>query len=324
MNTAIIIGLIGTFATILFGALSIYIIKRKRYPGEIIFIQEDCLSLVDAIVRNFEDISIQYKNRDIGEDILYLKGLFLNSGDIDVNENMIEQPLTIRIPDKFKWLNIKITKASSYQNKGLTLQDDQNVAVKFGLFRKKEFIQFEGLIETSLQNDKVSSSKYLLENISFSHRISDVRKVTTKEMATEADLKKLKGKRNRSFIPAAAILFYVILFASLTYFTNSATIRYSPINSNKTYSAEVKKNGRVILNQIDGKEEIEITFQELTDQRFYRPILSDNMFSKNFLITIGSFGLLILIFSGVIIIIALIELRQANKLNSIIRIENGN
>jgi len=227
MDIGIVIGIIGTIATIIFGILSVYLVIKRKYPGEITFIQEECINLIDTIAKNFDDISIKYRSHEIQEDIIYIRGVFLNSGNIDINDGMVEKELTFNIPQGYKWLNSKITKSSSNINKEIENEDDNNLNFKLGLFRKKEFIQFEGLIECQKREDNSAST--LVDNLIFNHRISDVKKIAIKEIATDIHLKKylslydidqfepkISNREFNSFFPIIIFL-GVFLLLSLAY-----------------------------------------------------------------------------------------------------------
>lgn len=59
------IGISGVIATFVFGVLSIYLVKVRRYPGHLTFIQEQIIGLFDSIVKNFPQISITYDTKNI-------------------------------------------------------------------------------------------------------------------------------------------------------------------------------------------------------------------------------------------------------------------
>lgn len=318
MDIGIVIGIIGTIATIIFGILSVYLVIKRKYPGEITFIQEECINLIDTIAKNFDDISIKYRSHEIQEDIIYIRGVFLNSGNIDINDGMVEKELTFNIPQGYKWLNSKITKSSSNINKEIENEDDNNLNFKLGLFRKKEFIQFEGLIECQKREDNSAST--LVDNLIFNHRISDVKKIAIKEIATDIHLKKMKRRIRLAYMMIGVMVLYIALFIALFQFSDYTNINYKSKKDGVEYSARVHTNGEVELKPIDGGEEIEINYLSLYDIDQFEPKISNREFNSFFpiIIFLGVFLLLSLAYLG----LSMSEFKQSKKLNTLLKKED--
>lgn len=100
MDSSTILGIAGLAATIVLGGYSIYLVFRtQKYPGRITFVRESCIGLFDAVVRNLSELSIQYRDAPVGENLVLLKGCLLNTGTKDISPDMVEEPITATLPD---------------------------------------------------------------------------------------------------------------------------------------------------------------------------------------------------------------------------------
>ena len=118
---------LGLLATISFGAWSLfYAIVGRRYPGRISFVQEDCIGLFDSIVRNFPEIVISYQNNPVGENLVLLKGAFLNTGTKDITKEMVAGELTLVLPKGYNWLTARIVAATPDVVSGITHSTDRS------------------------------------------------------------------------------------------------------------------------------------------------------------------------------------------------------
>ena len=94
MNTPNLLAIIGISATVVLGVYGIYLgFRTQRYPGRITFVKETCIGLFDSLVRNLPELSIQYDNEPVGENLVLLKGFILNTGtkDINVSESAVRR-----------------------------------------------------------------------------------------------------------------------------------------------------------------------------------------------------------------------------------------
>ncbi len=188
-----------------FGIWGIYIAIRHRYPGRITFVTEQIIELFDDIGDTLPGLSVTYNNDEVSKNLVLLNGALINTGSIDISQSNIEKPISLRLPDDFKWLNAKIINTSSDLNANVEITEDGNIVFDVGLFRKKEYIRFHALAEVPLgEADKLKSSSKLLSNaISFYHRITNTRKIDTSELDV------ISKRRFRRFLIPVAMIFLV-------------------------------------------------------------------------------------------------------------------
>lgn len=170
MDIGIVLGIIGIFITIL---VAIFGVKYFAKP-EITFYIESLTNLFDSYVKNLNDLKILYKDNNISQNLYFCKFFVMNSGYKDITPSMIEKKVKIKIPESTTWLEVNIVDQSEGLKVSQRLEDSHSLEVDFGLFRAKEFIQFEAL----LNSNEIIKSREKLGKDFFKHeyRIADAKK----------------------------------------------------------------------------------------------------------------------------------------------------
>ena len=252
MDLSLLFGLLGIIATVFFGIWGIIVIFKSRYPGRITFVREECISLFRDIVKNMPDLSISHKNQPVKENLILLKGYFLNSGTKDITDLMIKEDLAACLPKDFRWVEVRIVDTSENVEARPKIDNDNRLSFKLGLFRRNEFIKFEALAEVPVKGGKLSPSERLSKEIQFTHRIADTRVVETKSLDDEVEL--------RSALRGISLPILMLIFISLTFFISiwkgtSAKINFLLTDSKgQLIEVKVRQNlsGKIIVNQVDG------------------------------------------------------------------------
>jgi hypothetical protein len=268
------LGFFGLLATIIFGALSIYLVKSRRYPGSITYIEEQSIGLFDSLVRNFSQIVIQYEGKNINEQIVLLKGYFLNTGNIDIKESMVEDKLKVSLPPEFKWLNAKIIEGTT-GNKFSIQQITQNqLEIDLGLFKKNEYLRFEALAEVPISDkSKDSPSKSVSEKLSFSHRIADTNQVESKPL--DLKLPKLKSKKFLFRLITPLLFLVYTVFVAITFFNKKDDMK---LMAELHYLIKTPTNDTIEVKAIP---QLDNTFRiKSIDKKFDKTIKADDFFNN--------------------------------------------
>jgi len=236
-----LIGVLGIVLTIASTVLSIYLFKRKRYPGSITYIEDQSTGLFNALVKNFSEITITYDSKSISQQLALLKGFLINDGSIDINPNMIEQDLTLELPNGFNWLSVKVVDQSMGNKSIMKIISDNKIEVKLGLFRKNEYIAFEALSEVTVKGQEFDSGNALSENLFFSHRIADTDKVKKQN----PDLKKARFWNSNIWF----LLFMSVGMLAFVFWMLTLKIREI------AYSVDIPENHRAIAVYPDVKND---------------------------------------------------------------------
>src|ERR1035438_8018166 len=159
----------GIVATVVFGIWAVVLAKSRKYPGEITFFRERPIRLLDDVIGNLPQITVSYKGQPAAMNLTLLKGFLLNTGRKDISKDMIEQPLTIRLQEDCRWLEVS-AKGSWDNAEHATIIDPRTVAFPWTMLRCNEYLKVEALIEIGRGN--VGRPLYVT-----GHRIADTGKV---------------------------------------------------------------------------------------------------------------------------------------------------
>ncbi len=173
---------VGIAVTVLFGILSIIVAIKWKYPGEITFYKEDLIDLYSSVVKNMSDLKITYKETEIVENMFLIRGFIFNSGQKDIHPTSVGERLRIKLSKESLWHDAKIISSSSGVSSKLKISDNE-LFFDFGLFKRKEHIYFEALVEAPKNNT-------LKSKLNFQHRIADVGNVKQENLSNFSDVLK--------------------------------------------------------------------------------------------------------------------------------------
>lgn len=315
MDLSSILGIIGIVATIVFGFLSFDLFKRKKYPGKVTYIKLTLIDLLNNVASNFKEIELFHNKLPINKNLVYLKGVLLNNGDIDINSKLTEKDITIELPKGCKWLDIKATDFSEDLSVSVNIYNENKASFKFDLFRKDEFVQFEGLIESE---SKEISSEVINSDMLFTHRIENTSKIEKRVLLTDKEIKQKK----RSAIVSSIALFSTILFLTATFVFNifgskkeSVYFRKNGEVGNVFYSIK-RNNGFVYLSAYNGGQDTTIEIKKFTE--YYSASNDKLTFWQKFIDYYWIFSIQLGFFL-LVIILELIEIGKAKKLSRIFK-----
>jgi len=315
MDTSTIIGIIGVVATLVFGFLSFDLFKRKKYPGKVTYVKLSLIDLLNNVANNFTEIKLLHDNSPIKKNIIYIKGALLNNGDIDINSQLTEKDISIHLPKNCKWLDIKATGFSEGLSANIITEHNETAFFKFDLFRKNEYLQFEGLIEST--DDKISAETIDSELV-FKHRIENTGKIETKSLLSE---KEVKSKKKKAVMFSIA-LFSMLIIISLTMILNIFGTRKEEVYYSKKDSATEEiykvnlKNSVIELSPImKGTEDIEVSINEFNNNYFATDTTLTfwQKFKEKYWIFSIQLG-----FFLILVLLELFEINRAKKLTKIL------
>ena len=318
MDTSLLLTIIGLVATFVFGFLSINLFKKKRYPGRITFLKQSSIRLFNSIVKNFNEIAILFENKPIKDNLIYIKGCFINDGEIDIEGEKIERPINISIPENYNWINCKITGTSPDLKCSYEIKDSKNLQFDFGLFRKNEFYQIEAIIEATKDIDKNDN---IFDELNFTHRISQTQKIIVTNLLSENEIKRKKGRIKKNlWVTCIQLLIPTIISILIFAFLKSAELHYFEIGTNNVrieYKATPKRDNTVKLKNTLTGEEKSISINDFQDKSKYTPFIPTKSIWQK--VVEGWYVLVLWLIMGIIIVgLDYWELRKSNKIYSIL------
>ena len=175
----IILAVFGIIVSGTFGFLGIRYALKNRNKPILSYIEESFIPLFRSIVKNMEDLEILYEKKPINPSLVMLKGCFINSGNIDIDSPIIYKPVSIKLPEDWKWIKAKIIDKPSDMKADCTINNSSELEFKWDLLKKGEFLRFDSLIEVPLndKNEPSDSKEKRKKTISFSYRISNLDRI---------------------------------------------------------------------------------------------------------------------------------------------------
>lgn len=294
MDVSTSLGFIGILASIIFGIWGIYYTIKQRYPGQITFIKEQTIALFDTIVKNLPELSVLYKGAAVSPNIVLIRGALVNSGKKDISPTMVEKPITISLPEKYKWITAKVISTSENVQSDITLRDERTLEVNNSLFRCKEYICFQALAEVpsdekNHQKDDMPIKEELGDSLSFSHRIEDTREIEKIELKEEGNITK-RLKRYILYSIVGAIVFIVFLIVILIRGVPGQFVYSIKTDKNEIIKATVKplQDNTVRVTGIDNPYNIIMPVNEFFANCKETPqIKTDKWFAVAFIIMFG-------------------------------------
>jgi hypothetical protein len=175
-----VLAMVGLLVTIFLGYLGLKYTLKYRKKTEIIFLKNSSISLFKTIVKNLDDIEINYQGKKINENLILFKGTFFNNGNIDIEKSIIHKPLEIELPKNYNWVMHKLIDSSEGLEINSSLADNKLI-FKWDLLKEGEYFTFDSLVEYQTDKDDLDKSdvgKKLLKNIKINHRITDLKNVS--------------------------------------------------------------------------------------------------------------------------------------------------
>ena len=268
-----LIGIAGFLATIIFGWLSIGLYNRKKYPGKISYVKLAVVNLLNDIANNFKDIKLLHDNHPIKNNLVYLKGAFINNGDIDIKTSIGENSITLSLPTDYKWVDFTITSHSDDLDCKISQMPENKKKISFDIFKKDEFIIFEGLIDApqKIESDSFDSI------VKFNHRIENTSKINVE---TILDAKSLKSKSFMRKMLGGYIILGLLLCVLAFMMHDGSPLRYHNFmeNMGTDYSASITPQNEIVL-----KETSNNFFSNIFWEIFDTPIkISKNEFCNSY------------------------------------------
>lgn len=254
--SVMILTIIGIVFTVFLGGWGIYLMVKRKYSPEITFVQESCLGLFDSIVKNMPELEVRYKDSPVAEGLVLLKDCFLNTGSKDISEAMVEEKVSVSLPENFRWLTAKVISASPEVHSHITILD-RSIVFETGLFRCNEYIRFEALAEVPTENPQrnkgaESIDKRLIKALTMHHRIADTKKIKKRDLPPL----KISQRRLKSLISLCVVaVIGLISIAVLSYIGPGELLLLIPTGDGHTMEVEtrVRANGTLRAKGVQDK-----------------------------------------------------------------------
>ena len=149
---------------------------RREEHRQLDVVLDNEVFLVNQLVRNLENFSIEIDGKPASDQVVWITGWIINSGNYDISERIIEGPLTLKLPENMQWLRGNIVHSSSDVACNSHIIGPQELEFKWVLLRSGEYIHFDALLQCPLEETKeVWDTSSLAEKIELYSRIENIR-----------------------------------------------------------------------------------------------------------------------------------------------------
>ncbi len=183
MEIQTFLAVIGIFATLVLGVWAIVIAVRYSRNVRITYAQDQVIALTDDISQNFADLKIYFRDQPVSDNLVLLKGYLINTGRKDISHEMIEENISLRLPDGFEWVECKVVETSPSLKAKAIMGGKGLISIETGLWKAREYLKFEALAKVPVLKadpDNVprdNPTRRLAKSLGFSHRIADSRRI---------------------------------------------------------------------------------------------------------------------------------------------------
>jgi len=205
----------GIVLTIIFGATSLVLVFKYRYPGQLTFVSEKSIALFDDIASNISDLSVLYKGTPVSQRVFLIKGALLNTGRKDISPNMIERPVQLVLPEESKWLSATVISKSAEINAEFSGINSNYLTINTSMMRCDEFVRFQALADVKGQD--TNEIDRLEESLTFEHRIQDTQSMRVRTF--DDPIRQLKRMKKWSMFLVLGVVGTLII-TGMSFFGN--------------------------------------------------------------------------------------------------------
>lgn len=160
--------IIGILLPIIIMIIQLILRWRDKQISHITLIENKNIVLFPSLINKIDGLNIKYNKKNITGNLLFYQLTIFNSGVSDIPKSKIYAPLSLKLPELYKWSSYKIFDKSE----GLDIEIssiDTELILAWDLLRVGEFVRIDTVIECSpeCQLDNKISINNLLSNITF-------------------------------------------------------------------------------------------------------------------------------------------------------------
>lgn len=286
MDFATMLGIIGIFVTVVLGYMGIrYTLQHRNYT-KLTYLQGGCFNLFNSIVENLDGIEVLYEKNPVNKDLIMLKGTFINTGSVDIDSQIIHEPITLKLPMNCEWLKYKVVAESSDEehqisdkNVSCGICDRRTIKFNWDLLKSNEFFKFDALIQiaTNIEEpEKEKLVKDLVNSITINHRITNLGKV--EKLNSEDFRKKTPFKKSIVFFSIMPVIISCFMIFSVFYKPDYKILYNTTNHDISQITISTDRTGMLIVKGKDNKYKDKISAKELFTK--YKIVSSETQYDK--------------------------------------------
>ena len=202
---------LGVIATVIVGYFGIKYSYRNKVKTSLLYFENNCVSLFKSVVKDLDELEIKYKGKTVNENLITYKGTLFNSGNIDIDKNLMHKPVTVILPEEYEWKKVMLIDKSKDLNINLFVKTNE-LEFTWDILKENEFFTFDSIIEYKPKNSSEEKSQkatnnitgYLSRNIYFNQRITNLKSIDKEQLPS-------KPQGNFEFIFSILMIFGLVI-----------------------------------------------------------------------------------------------------------------
>ena len=185
--------------------------RKERYQLDVVLDKE--VFLVNKLAGGLKNFAIMLDDKPASDQVVWITGWVINSGNFDISERMIEQPLILRLPENMQWLRGNVEHCPIDVKCDLQMIGEHELQLSWVLLKSGEFIYFDALLQCPLEETMDAwDTDSLAEVIKPYSRIENIRTESLVPLSQLGERYNPFKTRKRHLIPKLVVTFTAISF----------------------------------------------------------------------------------------------------------------
>lgn len=145
MGPSLALTILGVAVTVVFGVWGIAVAIKYSRSVRITFVFESAIALLSDVTQGIENLEVQFRGFPVSQNIVLIKGGFMNSGRRDITPDLVEKQLSLTLPEGFEWLECRLLDRSADLDFFVQGIESQSVQFGHGLWKTGEYVRLSAL-----------------------------------------------------------------------------------------------------------------------------------------------------------------------------------
>lgn len=193
---------------VLSAIIAFFIAKWQMKKNKIVHFSINSYDIGKGLSDEFPEFKLHFGDDALADNVMVLKGGFMNTGRNDINALKGDSDIKIILPKECRVKAIKVL--PSTEGLIVTANKDKENIIKFGiceLFKTNEYFKYTAIVETSGEID------YLYDKLDFQHRILNTEKIRNAHIGHQ--INRIRRAMYKLMLPTYLIMGLLLVYLSL-------------------------------------------------------------------------------------------------------------
>ncbi len=193
---------------ILSAIIAFFIAKWQMKKNKIVHFSINSYDIGKGLSNEFPEFQLHFGGEGLADNVMVLKGGFMNTGRNDINALKGDADIKIILPEECRVKAVKVL--PSTEDLIVTANKDKENIINFGiseLFKTNEYFKYTAIVETS------GEIEYLYDKLDFQHRILNTEKIRNTHIGQQ--INRIRRTMYKLMLPTYLILGLLLVFLSL-------------------------------------------------------------------------------------------------------------